>query len=300
MTKLFIEKYKPKSINEFIGNKEVVSVVKNFIKDKHIPHLIINGFKSTGKTSLAHILINELFYPEIRQQRVLEINASEDRGIRIIRNRIKKYVSSTIDSNKPCAKFKIIVLDEADTLSTDSQYALRRIIEDSSKSSRFILISNNINTLIPPIISRCMVLNLKPLSITEIKQKLLFIIEKEKIKITDTLIDQCVSNCDGDVRIAMSNLQKLNNGLSSTIINNDINWDFIKNDPPNVILNKLKDFLLDGYDVSFLINNLLEQYKTEDTYEIAIDTNIRLNKGCTPLIQLVNIAFFIKKEYIVK
>ena len=300
MTKLFIEKYKPKSINEFIGNKEVVSVVKNFIKDKHIPHLIINGFKSTGKTSLAHIIINELYYPEIRKERVLEINASEDRGIRIIRNRIKKYVISTIDTNKPCAKFKIIILDEADTLSTDSQYALRRIIEDSSKSSRFILISNNINTLIPPIISRCMVLNLKPLSSIEIKQKLLCIVEKEKIKITDTLINECISNCDNDVRVAISNLQKLENGLSSTIQNKEINWNFIENKTPIFILNKLKNLLLDGYDVSFLINNLLEKFKTEDTYEVAIDTNIRLNKGCTPLIQLMNFVFFIKKVCIVK
>lgn len=298
--KLLIEKYRPKSLKHFIGNQSVVNIIKNFIKEKHIPHLIISGTSSTGKTSLAHIIVNSLFEPSILEERVLEINASEDRGIRIIRNKIKKYVLSSIDTNNNFAKFKVIILDEADTLSMDSQYALRRIIEDSSKSTRFIMICNNTNNIIPPILSRCMILNLKPLSKEEIKKRLTFICTQENI---DTnVIKSCMTD---DIRQAISNLDKYNNGIISNNTINTIDWSFIDKSIPKEIVSKLNEFILDGYEASFLIENFLQYVisikklnleQMEYLLNTSIDTYIRLCNGCSPFIQISNLLLEYYKD----
>jgi replication factor C subunit 2/4 len=300
MSRLLVEKYRPRNLDNFIGNKDIVNIVKNFIKEKHIPHLIINGSPSTGKTSLVHIIINSLFEQHIIKERVLEVNASEDRGIRVIRNKIKKYVTSSINNIESNACFKIIILDEADTLSMDSQYALRRIIEDSSKSTRFILVCNNMNTIIPPIISRCMVLNLKQLENSEIKNRLMDIVDKEKINITEEKIDDFIKNCNNDIRQAISKLQKYSSGILSDNKLNEIDWSFIKNNNSKFILNELNEFLLNGHEVTCLIENLVEYIKKnnisnlEKFLNLAIDTCIRLKEGCTPIIQLSNLVFFVK------
>jgi replication factor C subunit 2/4 len=110
MTKLFFEKYRPRKLDDFIGNKEIVDIIKTFIKEKHIPHLIFCGPPSVGKTSLVHILASALFSSDMLKERILELNSSEDRGIRVIRNRVKKYVSSSIDLTPDAVMVPLLLL----------------------------------------------------------------------------------------------------------------------------------------------------------------------------------------------
>ena len=299
--KLLVEKYRPRKIEDFIGNKEIVEITKTFIKEKHIPHLILCGSSSTGKTSLVHILANTLFDPSIVKERVLELNSSEYRGIRVIRNKVKKYVSSSIDITlKSSAKFKMIIIDEADTLSLDSQYALRRILEDSSKTTRFILICNNTNKIIPPIMSRCMILNFKDIDGEEIRGKLQDICKKENIQ--ENYIEKSLANCNNDLRVAISLLEQYNKEFvaeeDEQVI---INWKSVLN-LSNTFQN-LVDLLNDGYEPIIIIQSLMkyiieennfEMKKLENIISLCADTCVRLSFGCSPLIQLSNIVFFIQ------
>jgi replication factor C subunit 2/4 len=299
MTKLLVEKYRPRDLENMVGNNDIKNMASTFIKDKHIPHLIISGPSSTGKTSLVHILTTNLFNPSILKDRVLELNASEDRGIRVIRNKIKKYVLSSIDQSNDSAKFKIIILDEADTLSMDSQYALRRIIEDSSKSTRFVLICNNTNKIIPPILSRCMILNFKNLSLKEISERLDYICECEKID--KKLIDKCIENCENSIRTAISLLEKFSKNNSEIEINTEINWNFMNDSTPVKIIQEIQELLLDGNEPTHLMNSFVKYVINEKKLNLekhqvflekVADTCVRLSYGCTPLIQISNVLFY--------
>jgi len=290
-TKLFVEKYRPRKLEDFIGNKEIVDIMKIFIKEKHIPHLIFCGPTSVGKTSLVRILASSLFDTSMLKERVLELNSSEDRGIRVIRNRVKKYVLSSIDLSLPnCAKFKMIILDDADTLSMDSQYALRRILEDSSKSTRFVIICNDTNSIIPPILSRCMVLNFKTIHNRDIKDRLNFICENENI--SKEYIESCLQHCNNDLRISISTLQN-NLALEN---NKPIYW---KN---NLNSKFTINLLNDGYEPILILKSLVRfvldesnslPHELEEIMSLIADTCGRLSCGCSPIIQILNIVLLI-------
>lgn len=205
----WIEKFRPSTLDDIIdeGNKTVI--LKGLIEKGELPHLLFYGPPGTGKTSLILALARQVYGDNFRNRFVLELNASDDRGIDTIRKTIPEFVKAA--TNKP----KLIILDEADALTGDAQGALRRVIEQYSKQCRFCLICNNIYKIIGGLKSRCVVIRFGRLPSENIKERLAKIIELENIKISEGTIDFIIKNC-GDFRQVLNILQ-LEHTLKSTL-----------------------------------------------------------------------------------
>src|SRR3989338_3622404 len=156
---IWIEKYRPKDFSELKGQKEIVKRVEAFVKQENMPHLLFAGPAGTGKTSLALIIARKLF-KDAWHQNFLELNASDERGIDIIRVKVKDFARTRAIGDVP---FKIIYLDEADALTSEAQQALRRTMENYTQTTRFIISCNYSSKIIEPIQSRCAVLRFRPL-----------------------------------------------------------------------------------------------------------------------------------------
>ncbi len=199
---LWTEKYRPKSLDEIVGHKYIVEKLKSYVKNKNMPNLIFTGPPGTGKTACALALAYELYGENIKRN-FLDLNASDARGIDVVRHNIKEF-AATLPYDAP---FKIIFLDEADALTADAQNALRRIMEDYAENTRFILSCNLSSKIIPPIQSRCVVFRFKRLSKEEVIERLKYIAEKEGLEITDDAFEAIYDISEGDMRKAINLLQ---------------------------------------------------------------------------------------------
>ena len=199
----WVEKYRPKKLSELHGQKYVVERLEHFVKTRNLPHLIFAGRAGVGKTTAALALAHELYGDDARQS-FMELNASDARGIDVVRGQIKDFARTL-----PFAKvdFKIILLDEADSLTDDAQQALRRTMESYSKNCRFILSANYSSRLIEPLQSRCAVFRFKNLEDDEIKGIAKEIARKEELKIDDKALDAIAYVSEGDARKAINCLQ---------------------------------------------------------------------------------------------
>lgn len=156
----WVEKYRPSKIDEVSHQQEVVSALNISVKTGHVPHLLMYGPPGTGKTSTVLAMAKELFGKDHYKQRILELNASDERGIKVVRDKIKKFAQKKIqknlkDGDREIPPIQLIILDEADSMTVDAQSALRRIIEQYSKVTRFCIICNYIAKIIDPLASRC-------------------------------------------------------------------------------------------------------------------------------------------------
>ena len=195
-----IEKYRPSKLEDIKNQDDIKNIFIDMVKNRNIPHMIFYGSAGTGKTSTAIAICKQLF-KDTYSDNVLELNASDERGIRVVREKIKTFSQKATDDD-----FKIIILDEADAMTTDSQFALRRIIEKYSINTRFMLICNYINKIIPPLLSRCAVFRFKTMNYIDIKDILTTIMSKENITIEDKNLNKIVKD---DLRKSINNLQKL-------------------------------------------------------------------------------------------
>ena len=200
---IWVEKYRPKTLNDVAGQDEIIERLKAYVKTKNVPHLIFAGSAGTGKTTSALALSKEIF-GDTWKQNFNELNASDERGIAIIRGKIKNFArTAPIGKNK----FKIIFLDEADSLTHDAQAALRRTIEKYTHICRFILSVNYSSKIIEPIQSRCTVFRFGPIKPDDVKKYMRKIASQEKLEITPDGLETLIFISRGDLRKAINVLQ---------------------------------------------------------------------------------------------
>ena len=203
MKEIWTEKYRPKNLDEVVGQKHVTERLKAYVSSNNMPHLLLTGPAGTGKTTCSLALAKEMFGDEWKGN-FIELNASDERGIDVVRGKIKEF-ARTAPLGK--AEFKIIFTDEADALTTDAQAALRRTMEKFSKICRFILSCNYSSKIIDPIQSRCAVFRFKPLSREDVSEYLNKIVTNEGIKIDDDAMEALIHVARGDMRRAVNSLQ---------------------------------------------------------------------------------------------
>ncbi|KAI9301465.1 P-loop containing nucleoside triphosphate hydrolase protein [Cunninghamella echinulata] len=200
----WVEKYRPIILKDIVGNEETVARLTSIARDGNMPNIILTGLPGIGKTTSILCLANELLGPAYKEA-VLELNASDDRGIDVVRNRIKAFAQKKV--TLPPGRHKIIILDEADSMTGGAQQALRRTMEIYSNTTRFALACNQSNKIIEPIQSRCATLRYTKLSDTQVLKRLQEICDAEKVSVTDDGLEALIFTADGDMRQAINNLQ---------------------------------------------------------------------------------------------
>lgn len=220
VTNSWAEKYRPKTLDDVQGQEEVIRLLKASL-NSGLPNLLFYGPPGSGKTTSILAVARDLFKDRMKE-RVLELNASNERGINVIREKLKTYCMQEPSHYDGIPDYKLVILDESDALTVDAQSALRRMMEDFTKTTRFCLICNYIAKIIPPIASRGIKFRFGSLPKEIVSKRLKMICEKEGMKVTDEAIDAVAVLSDGDLRYAIGLLQKLSQGIDGQITPQDI------------------------------------------------------------------------------
>ncbi|KAK9729417.1 ATPase family associated with various cellular activities (AAA) [Popillia japonica] len=200
----WVEKYRPSTLDDLVSHEDIIKTISKFIKEDQVPHLLFYGPPGTGKTSTILACAQQLYTPAQFSTMVLELNASDDRGIGIVRGQILTFASTrTIFKSG----FKLIILDEADAMTQDAQNALRRIIEKYTENIRFCIICNYLSKIIPALQSRCTRFRFGPLSPEQILPRLNYVVDEEKVKITEDGKKALLTLANGDMRKVLNVLQ---------------------------------------------------------------------------------------------
>ena len=322
----WVDKYRPKKLDDIVQQDEIKNILKQSLIHGNIPHLLLYGPPGTGKTSTILACCYELFGPKIFGDRVIELNASDERGINVVRTKITDFAKKSLsnpDPNYPSPNFKIIILDEADAMTTEAQSALRKVIEEFSGSTRFCFICNYINQIIDPIISRCMKFRFKPIREENVLIKLNEICKKENFSLDTNILKKINFISKGDIRKSIMLLQNLKylydfNGnklsledvynmtgyVSKKLIKKIYHYCVQKDAKLEKILKYINYLRLKGFPVSsilYTINDIVledKEYIKNDSIKSKIFYNLsitekKLNDGADEYIQLVNIFTYI-------
>lgn len=304
MHSIWTEKYRPKTFEEFKGQKKIVERIKAMVDQQNIGNFLFAGPAGIGKSSMALIIAKTLFGDSWKQN-FLELNASNDRGIDVVRNTIKDFARLKALGDAP---FKIIFLDECDSLTKEAQQALRRTMENYTQTTRFILSCNYSSKIIDPIQSRCTVFRFKPLEKKDIESMIGFISKSEKLKVDKKAIDALYEVCDGDARRMKNILQScaaVNKNITEDLIYNlvsaarpkeikdvletAVKGDFIK--ARNKLLDVMLQHGLSGLDVIKQIQKEIWNLEIPDEKKIHLvdkcgDIEFRMVEGSDEFLQL--------------
>jgi replication factor C subunit 3/5 len=267
---IWIEKYRPDNFDDIVGQDKNLSIINKMIEGGSFPHLLLHGKSGTGKTSTIMSIANKL-YGKNKALMMIKLDASDDRGINTVREEIKGFAEKMTPFN---SGIKLIILDEADSMTFDAQFALRRIIEKYSADTRFCIICNYMNKIIAPIKARCVNLRFYPIDKNIIVERLKFICQEEKLKYEKNSLETIANICNGDLRKAINILQS----LSMMTSKNKISIDACYNSsgiPPPILIKQLFEMLINkkinfetcykfleyniisqGYTLSFLIQEI--------------------------------------------
>ncbi|MGY5874191.1 MAG: replication factor C small subunit [Candidatus Thorarchaeota archaeon] len=210
---LWTEKHRPTTLGDIVGQESVIGKLKKFVELRTVPHCLFAGPPGTAKTTAGMAMAHDLF-GESYDRNFMELNASDERGIDVVRNQIKNFARVMPTSDAP---FKILVLDEADHLTTDAQHALRRTMESYASSCRMILICNYSSRIIPPIQSRCAIFKFNRLNEDAVSERLKYIAKTEKVQLKPTGLEAILYIAEGDMRAAINLLQAASSGGTEVI-----------------------------------------------------------------------------------
>ncbi|SCU99270.1 LADA_0H18646g1_1 [Lachancea dasiensis] len=330
-SKPWVEKYRPKKLEDVAAQDHTVTVLQKTLKSANLPHMLFYGPPGTGKTSTILALTKELYGPTLVKSRVLELNASDERGIAIVRDKIKSFARltvskpSTSDLEKyPCPPYKIIILDEADSMTSDAQSALRRTMENYSNVTRFCLICNYVTRIIDPLASRCSKFRFKRLDSTNALSRLQYVSSQESLQYEDNVLEKILDISEGDLRRAIMLLQsssKIVKHLEPPVISN-LTVDELAGTVPSDLISTLTSkiagmdfsdimkFVADlersGWSGSAVVNQLHEYYINNEQLTskfknklswLIFDTDSKLTNGGNEHIQLANLAISVADLY---
>jgi len=307
--RMWTEEFRPRKLNDVVGQQEIVKRLVQFVRRADFPHMLFSGPPGVGKTTCAHAIVNEIFPPSQRTANVKRLNASDDRGINVVREDIKKF-ARVLPSE--AAQFKLIILDEADQMTSEAQHALRRTMESYNEITRFVLICNYSSKIISPIQSRCAIFRFKGLERNDVISRLRHIAEAKELTFNDKALEALFESSEGDMRQAINALQataSLTNEITEKVVyqvQGYVKPAEIKTvlmhclgSTPNfnmarkLVIKLMESYGLSGQDLVKYFNRELSRLSEEDVtgsmlYEalaMLSDVDYRLASGCNPLVQ---------------
>ncbi|KXS09590.1 P-loop containing nucleoside triphosphate hydrolase protein [Gonapodya prolifera JEL478] len=300
----WVEKYRPQELDEVISHQNIISTISKFISENRLPHLLFYGPPGTGKTTTILAIARQLYGAKWKSM-VLELNASDDRGIDVVREQIKSFASTRAVFS---TGFKMIILDEADAMTQAAQAALRRVIESYTRNVRFCIICNYVSKIIPALQSRCTRFRFSPLKLDQIEKRLDFIRDKENINLTPDGKEALLKLSQGDMRRALNILQACHAGYPAidqtavytctgdplpADIERILEW--MLSEEFSTALEKIRSLKTDKgialNDILTGVHAFLAQLELPPNCRVYLldrisDVEYKLNSGCTERIQL--------------
>ncbi|KAG5178119.1 P-loop containing nucleoside triphosphate hydrolase protein [Tribonema minus] len=327
-TKPWVEKYRPRTVDDIAYQDEVVKTLKKAISTGVMPHLLFYGPPGTGKTSTILAVARTLFGPEMYRTRILELNASDERGIKVVREKVKNFAQAAVgtanatSTTHSCPPFKLIILDEADTMTPDAQAALRRTMETYTKVTRFCLICNYVTRIIEPLASRCAKFRFRALSNETMLTRLDHIAAAEHVSISAAGKQAVIGLAGGDMRKAVTTLQSAHQlyGGSGTEITAEALaevsgrvspalveqiWLAVRSGDFRTLTDAVDAFMFEGSPLSSLLTTLLEDTLADDAIpdvtKAAIckkisEADYSLLLGANEELQLLDVGGFMMRE----
>ncbi|KAF9015966.1 P-loop containing nucleoside triphosphate hydrolase protein [Hymenopellis radicata] len=250
----WVEKYRPVTLDDVVSHKDITATIEKFIEKNRLPHLLFYGPPGTGKTSTILAVARRIYGNDYRKQ-ILELNASDERGIDVVREQIKQFAETRTLFSKG---YKLIILDEADMMTQAAQAALRRVIEQYTKNVRFCIICNYVNKITPAIQSRCTRFRFSPLPIAQVEKRLTTVVEAENVTLTDDGKKALLKLSKGDMRRALNVLQACH--AAYDIIGEEEIYNCTGSPHPKDVEVIVNSMLSDEFTTSY---NLITAMKTE-------------------------------------
>ena len=286
------EKYRPDSVNSILYHDKIKISIENYINNNKLPHLLFYGPPGTGKTSTI-ITYAKHYYNEDFENMTLILNASEERGIETVRNRIKQFViSDGLKQNKNSPPFKLIILDEIDAMTDDAQAILRKVIEKYVYNARFCFICNYLKKINPAIQSRCVIFRFNPLTYDQMHDYIIKICELENIKIKKKLLDLIIKKSNGDMRKLLNHLQSLymHNFNLDKLDTDEVIYTLITENSVSKILSCPSEKIIEDLLIFIQSNNFEKSY----TY-----MNNLININIISLLELTNYIYDYYIDYLI-